>query len=276
MRATANMKKKQKKRGKYRKRKQADPEQQEVSRLERNRKCARECRMRKKKYIKQLEEEVITNSRKIVNLTQVHRLKTELEGCKLKLDKYEKVEQYRSLHTLETYRLIKEGQSPALFKAIEEVCPALAQQNVVSEYCFESAERQQVIEYLAKTTVEILMPVTHKYLLWASENNSGSFNLSRDDGTTSKTDLGEVSESVKFTIEEVKVVREAKPFFLRAGSKFKTLLKQFMACKKEIQDEIKNLDEQVQMMLTKISQTSICAFMTWAEKVRCTHSNPYR
>jgi hypothetical protein len=64
-------KKLERKRGKYRirKRSQCDSEEREVQRLERNRKSAKESRVRKKQYITQLEQEVKTSNYRIGKTT---------------------------------------------------------------------------------------------------------------------------------------------------------------------------------------------------------------
>jgi len=255
-------KKLRKKRGKYKKKNKynEDPNERENIRLERNRRSAKECRQRKKQYIGQLEKEVA-------------RLNSEIDVYKQKLATYEKIERYRSTASLSTFQLLKENHLQSLFKITEDSSSNPLRSRLLGLSYLECAERNQVLHQLSKTTIEVMLPATHKYLLWASENNTSIFRPENFEALETgilpkpKDEWDEFLHQVHFNDADLELMEHYKPMFTNLSMEFKKLVKQYLNIEKQMQQQIKCMDTIVEDIFIKVSQPTLCAFVAWFEKV---------
>ncbi len=205
-------------------------------------------------------------------------LREELEAYKVRLARYEVIERQRDSSSLMTYKLIKSELKPQPttggHDALEEARRIEANmKDFTSRYNFESQERRQAVEQLARTTIEIILPFTHKYLMWAAANNSGFFNAENMEtlglGCGAKDDWNSIVEESHATEEECMGAYESKTFLANTASVMHKLVTQFISCQRQIQEQMKQLDEYIyQVMIPKLSLSSLDFFVKWVEQVQ--------
>ncbi len=116
----------------------------QAARAAKNRRCARESRAKKQRYINQLEEEV-------------ERLKTELAECKRKFARYELIDRQLDLADAEDQHVFAAAmEEMQLTKATSRQFPDI----FIRKMNEKLEERRKAMEQLARLTVEIAVPLT--------------------------------------------------------------------------------------------------------------------
>ncbi len=123
-------------------------------RAEKNRKCARESRVRKQQYVEGLESEVAA-------------LKSELAECKRKLARYELIERQRDEGDAEDQHVFEAAkQEMEQTKADSRQFPDIFMKKMEEKL----EQRGRALEQLARLTVEIAIPLSIRGFLWSAED----------------------------------------------------------------------------------------------------------
>eukprot|EP01022_Parablepharisma_sp_SALTPOND_P001539 TRINITY_DN1066_c1_g1_i3.p1 TRINITY_DN1066_c1_g1~~TRINITY_DN1066_c1_g1_i3.p1 ORF type:complete len:431 (+),score=32.19 TRINITY_DN1066_c1_g1_i3:213-1505(+) len=239
-----------------------------AKKLERNRLSAKESRERKKKYVQTLEE-------KIETLTQL------LEEAKQKLAKYE----YNSkLHC----NLLQESAcqiKPKMQQMVDKLLLAhqerdatntkLALQNLFLRYGAQAEERHRAVGIFMKRTIELVLPLPYKYLIWAAEHNSGFYdimnlcpNLDYNWDKKEKNEWETIIDHVKLNKDEFNQLHSTKEFLLKHAEALRSKVKSMLNAKNEVFNEVTAIDAYFQeKILRKMPVAHIGAFVLWLEKV---------
>eukprot|EP00826_Nyctotherus_ovalis_P031668 TRINITY_DN2536_c0_g1_i16.p1 TRINITY_DN2536_c0_g1~~TRINITY_DN2536_c0_g1_i16.p1 ORF type:complete len:239 (-),score=51.07 TRINITY_DN2536_c0_g1_i16:53-769(-) len=141
-------------------------ELRKARRAETNRMAARANRERKQMYIKRLE-------------AQVDCLQAELVACKARLSKYEIIEQYRSLFGYEIHRSSRRAMQRCCEENKLSTDTVVYTKHVKNEMVAFIQECWKALEELAKSMVEISLPLHWRFLFWLTENNVDTLNLAK-------------------------------------------------------------------------------------------------
>ena len=192
----------------------------------------------------------------------------------MKLTKYEIIERQRNDNSLDSIKLIKQNGLRTQFVYCPHEETKIVDSNmqsILSKYSLEAEERRQAIEQLARTTIEILLPYTHKYLLWAAQTGTGPFNSEFVDSNLEYTVNGEwdsVLETVQASEEELRGTLESKSFFTHSAAALRKIASQFIVCQRQLQEQIRLIDEHFHaVLMPKLSLPTLHAFVKWVDNV---------
>ena len=149
-------------------------------------------------------------------------------------------------------------------------CPDTDKNSFAANYLLEAEERRKAFEELAKMLVEIIIPIPHKYLLWAAENSSGIFNLENISKPTEgrKDDWNVITDILKPSSTVLARSNEGKQFFDGCASQFRSLVRQFINCQRNIQKVVRRVDWYIYDVYFSITNPQRAQLFTqWLEKV---------
>ncbi len=203
------------------------------------------------------------------------RLREEIESYKVRLVRYEVIERQRDITNLKSYQLLKDNvKSLTCYDTLEEARRLEANmRDFMSKSGLESQERRRAIEQLSRTTIELLFPFTHKYLIWAAANNSGPFNAENMEmpglGFDERDEWNGVLKDVRASEEEYRSVYDSKPFLAAAAGNLHRLVTQYITCQRQIQEQMRLVDEHIyHVLVPKVNPVTLNVFISWIEKVR--------
>ncbi len=251
-----------KKRG--RKTRNVTEEQKEAAvakRIERNRHFARENRIRKKQYIRMLEN-------KVTELTD------ELMVCKARLAEYEERDRLPGMQ--EFYQRIKADTQYFAQKRLMEVANILrgtAEKNlgeIIHTLKTTVVEKEQMIDAMSETMIDFSVPVPYRYMIRFACDSSIR---AEEEGCG----LGLMIKQIRRDWDTIMVTApETRLLFQRAAVRLNDVMTHYFSSMKEIKRQMNELDlyliERVAPKLRASCLDSMIQWMqTWSEIPRLSH-----
>jgi len=204
-------------------------EQRKAKKAENNRRTAKANRERKQIYIERLER-------------QVGLLSNELQMYRARLSKYEIVDQHRSLFGYELYRAFARVTQGLSVDGKFLSDPGTYAARVKVEMHSFIQERCKALEELARSMVEISIPMPWRFIFWSLDNNVDVINLQKEIpalrmpiGEGSVKTLAEIfKENFRDKFESCNV----KAYFIASVKKIKSLVKMIVKLQREVQIEM--------------------------------------
>jgi len=235
-----------------------------------NRKSAKASRERRKQYIEKLK-------------AQVEDLKHKLDEANHKIEKYEYTSRLQCTILQDSAAQIRPKIQNLMdkvilaHKACDQNTQKLAFQNLFVKFGTQAEERRRAIEIMFRRIIDLILPLPYKYLMFASENNSGFYNiLNQCKGLDAKNNEKEVKEEmetivdyVKTTDAEFKQVFSTKEFVDKQSQLIREKVKNLLQAKKELFEKINEFDFYCQRnILMKISISSSTAYLAFLDRVK--------
>ena len=190
-------------------------------------------------------------------------MKRELKVCQDRLAKYSLIEKPNSRNILDDLSAINSVQ-----RHQEGPDPRIKQ--IISLHNEMFQERRTSLEHILKLTIQTMLSLPYKYLLWSAENNSGPYNIDSMDVTGEKQQLPHTDEwnifieGIKANETEMSKTHEFKSVFGKSAIKLKAAVEKLIKVHEEIHTEIKDLHEKVCVsLLPNLSFNSMCSFLKW-------------
>ncbi len=203
----------------------ADLEERKTFRAERNRRFAKESRIRKQKYVTGLEKEVTA-------------LKKEVAEYKAKLADYELIDKQRKM-TGEECCAILTGTFEAMSR--RNAAPGEFSQIIMKTLDEMVEERRKALEQLARIMLQVAVPLSLRLFLWEADNDIDIFDpvsVGRamgyaPDGEEVKT----IMASLKATYKDRKTYQDMKLHMAEISQSIRGKVRQFVESQKGIQLE---------------------------------------
>ena len=236
---------------------------------ERNRLSARRNRGRKKQYLQELE------------LT-VKILKQQLDEAKRKLVKYELNSKMQCTLLQDSISQTRPQMNQMLdkmlhaYKQHDEVSAGIAVHNLNMMHGAYLEECKRMAEIFMKRIIELVLPTSHKYSLWAAEHNSGHYNImnmcTNLDHTWERKEKDEwdtVVDYVKLSEEAFQTYYKTKEFMLEHVVTIRQKIKNILKAKDEVFEESIAIDNYIQQnILQKMPMADMGGFAMWFDKMK--------
>ena len=188
-------------------------------------------------------------------------MKKELKICQEKLSKYSLIEKQHNYSPLDVLSSLNLSQKQQAAESQMD--------HVISLHKELFEERRASLEHMLKLTIETILSLPYKFLLWSAENNSGPYNIENVDVTgrmrpSHNDEWGIFLEEVKANETEVMKVYELKSIFASSATKLKAAVENLVKVHEEIHAELKEIHEKVcNKLLPNLNPSSICSFLKW-------------
>jgi len=186
------------------------------TRAERNKRYAKESRDRKKKYIEDLEQQVLI-------------LKREVEIYNARLKNYELIEKFKNNIGNEFYEELRKAQKNMFINNKEALTKSLR------NYCNQLLnEQMDVLRLVTKMLMDISLPIPLRVCMWLSDKNIDQMNAK---------EIAQMMSPI-ITLEQAQSIIDYEKKFDPDGVKCKKFRELINTNTKKIKDSLKNIIEQ--------------------------------
>ena len=244
---------------------------QQFQKKELNRISSKNYRNRKKKYIKSLEEKIISLHSKI----KVIKQKFEFASQNNKLSNFSRLISINDL---------AEGKQNLLYKMkellklndSEKIAYTVAQYKL--RYGSQSVERKRCIEYLTSKLLEIILPYAYRYGLFTACQGNGYFNPTNsifctDYGNTNfdETKLScwdSVAKEVRVPLSLLCKIENSKDFIINTRNIMAQNAQNIIQCKDQMLNIMKNFEIELnKSFIDSLDSVALAQFLVWIEDV---------
>ena len=229
-------------------------------RLEKNRMSAKRNRELKKEYIASLE-------------AKVENLSAELKNCYIQIEEYKRREQERCKDFIDFYSNVNKEINLLKGAITSKIIQRLRSngRHDSAQYIQEILkDRFKAVESIVDTVLQFTIPLTHRCLLYAAENNINENVIFPIPSSNEHSieDLQKITEQAKIDCSELMKTDDIRRYLKKSGWNIKNKIERIMMYKNEIKAQIAELDTYLyNKILPIVPSKAIINFIEWIKLV---------